>query len=305
MYSQEPADPRSVSTRVVALGEIIWDVFPGSVRLGGAPLNYAVHASRLGYEVVLVSAVGKDELGQRAAREISSLGLNTSMIEVSSHLDTGTASVHLGPGGEPTFAIRRPAAYDDVNLSDGQLAWLAAWAPSSVYFGTLFAFTGQGRTTLLRLLASIPNACRFYDVNLRPGCDSPALVSELLTHADVVKLNETELDAVHRVAGLPENAEAFCRAGADRYGWKAACITLGARGCCMLARGEYVEVGGYPVEVADPVGAGDAFAAALMHGLRCGWPARKIATFANRLGALVASRPGAIPDWSLAETLEI
>jgi fructokinase len=53
--------------------------------------------------------------------------------------------------------------------------------------------------------------------------------------------------------------------------------------------------------VADPVGAGDAFAAGFLHGLDGGWPAAKIAQLANRLGALVASRPGAIPDWRVEE----
>ena len=69
----------------------------------------------------------------------------------------------------------------------------------------------------------------------------------------------------------------------------------------LLVDGEYVEAQGYPVEVADSVGAGDAFAAAFLHGLGMGWPASEIADFANRVAALVAARPGAIPPWSLAE----
>jgi len=126
-------------------------------------------------------------------------------------------------------------------------------------------------------------------------------VAELLTHASVVKLNETELDVVQRFAGLPAESEAFCRAGAERFGWEAACVTFGSRGCAVLAGGDYAEAPGHPVEVADPVGAGDAFAAAFLHGLVSGWRAEEIARFANRLGALVASRPGAIPDWDVGE----
>jgi len=102
---------------------------------------------------------------------------------------------------------------------------------------------------------------------------------------------------------LPLQLEAFCRAGADRYGWRAAAITLGERGCAVLTQGEYVEAGAYPIEVADTVGAGDAFAAAFLHGLSMNWPASKTASFANRLGALVASRHGAIPEWTLDEVL--
>jgi fructokinase len=101
------------------------------------------------------------------------------------------------------------------------------------------------------------------------------------------------------------NVEAFCREGSALYGWQAVAVTLGDRGCAVLANGDYVEAGGHPVDVVDTVGAGDAFAAAFMHGLSRKWPATKIASFANRVGALVASRHGAIPDWSLEEAVKM
>ena len=88
---------------------------------------------------------------------------------------------------------------------------------------------------------------------------------------------------------------------AARFGWQAAAVTLGERGCVVWDRGDFAAGHGHRVEVADTVGAGDAFSAALLHGLMEGWTAAEIANFANRVGALVASRPGAIPDWSLAE----
>jgi fructokinase len=290
-----------MATRVAVVGEVLWDVFPESTRLGGAPLNFAVHATRLGHPALLLSAVGDDELGERAIRQIRDQGLDTGGVQVSPRMETGTACVQLGPGGQTSFTIARPAAYDDLHLTEGRLEELAAWAPAWVYFGTLFASRVEGRETLMRVLEAIPGACRFYDLNLRPGCDSPGLVGELVERAQVVKLNETELAEVHGLAGLPANAEGFCRAGAERYGWRAACVTFGARGCGVFAGGEYVEDPGRIVEVADPVGAGDAFAAAFLHGLDGEWRADRIARFANRLGAVVASRRGAIPDWTLAE----
>lgn len=288
-------------SRIVVLGEVLWDVFPDSVRLGGAPLNFAAHAARMGHEARLLSAVGNDDLGRNALAAIARLGLDTGAIQVSDGRETGTAKVRLGPRGQADFVIERPAAYDDVSLAAEDLAGLAGWEPNIVYYGTLFASRESGRATLLRLLAAIPEATRFYDLNLRPGSDSPSLVTELVAQADVVKLNDTELDVVHRFTDLPGDPEGFCRGGAQRYGWQAACITLGARGCAMWAGGEYVEAPGRVVAVADPVGAGDAFSAALVHGLEEHWPAAKTAAFGNALGALVASRPGAIPEWSFSE----
>lgn len=287
--------------KIAVIGEVLWDLFPDARRLGGAPLNVAAHARRLGYEVQLISAVGDDDLGRQARSCITGMGLETEMLGVSSRFETGTAHVHLGPEGQADFTIERPAAYDDVQLTDDQLKRLADWAPWSLYFGTLFASDESGRATLGRLMAANPDARRFYDVNLRPGSDSPELVSDLMRHANVVKLNEAELEALHGYLELPWEPESFCREGAQRFGWEASCVTLAERGCAVAVGFNYVESPGFPVTVADPVGAGDAFAAAFLHGLDAGWPAAKIAQFANRLGALVASRPGAIPDWNVGE----
>lgn len=286
--------------KIAVIGEVIWDVFSDATLLGGAPLNFAVHSRRLGNEVMLVSAVGDDDLGREARSRIVGMGLETDFIGVSP-FETGTARVDLGPDGDTQFTIVRPAAYDDVELTDDQLKGLADWSPWDIYFGTLFASSEAGYTTLLRLFTAIPDARRFYDVNLRPGSDSPELVTDMLSRAHVVKLNESELDAVQQVTDLPDDPEGFCRVGAKRFGWEAACVTFGARGCAVWVGDSYAEAPGVRVAAADPVGAGDAFAAGFLHGLDCGWPAAKIAALANRLGALVASRPGAIPDWRAEE----
>lgn len=289
--------------RIVVLGEVLWDLFGDSTLLGGAPLNFAVHASRLGCEALMISALGDDDLGSAARQSIGNLGLDTSMLQTTGQWSTGTAEVNLDTPGQPKFRINRPAAYDAVDLKEADLQLLTAWDPGWLYFGTLFPSVQTGKLTLMRLLRGLPRATPFYDVNLRPGFDSPELVLELLSLAGVVKLNETELGEASRFTGLPSTAEAFCRQGVQRYGWKAACVTLGARGCAILAGDVYAVADSYPVEVADTVGAGDAFAAAFLHGLNQRWPVAEIASFANRVGALVASRAGAIPHWTLSEAI--
>ena len=286
---------------ILVVGEVLWDLFEHSTALGGAPLNFAAHARRLGFDPLLISAVGADSLGNTAREKIAGLGLDTSFLQTTSRFATGTARVEPGPGDRTRFVIERPAAYDAICLRDEQIAQITQQAPRFFYYGTLFSSTPQGRAVLDRLLDALPAATRFYDLNLRPGNYSVQLVIEMLERANVVKLNEEELGMVRKFTPLPSEIEAFCRAGSKRYGWKAVCVTLGARGCAMLRGDEYVEAAGRPVEVADPVGAGDAFAAAFLHGLLSQWPVAKIADFANRIGALVASRHGAIPAWAMTE----
>lgn len=288
---------------MLVVGEVLWDLFPDRTVLGGAALNFAVHASRLGYQPILISAVGDDDLGQRAQLAVQALGLDTSMLQVAAKWETGTARVELDSLGHATFAIPRPAAYDATEITPADQLRLTAWAPAWIYYGTLLASLAEGKRTLLQLLGALPDTLRFYDVNLRPGFDTPALVTELLGLATVVKLNEPELQAVSRFDSLPSDVESFCRAGVARYGWKAVCVTLGARGCAVFSANEYVVAEGNPVKVADTVGAGDAFAAAFVHGLSSHWGSKRTAVFANRVGAIVASRSGAIPDWSIGEAI--
>jgi fructokinase len=290
---------------ILVLGEVLWDIFEHSTALGGAPLNFAAHAKRLGFAPLLISAVGADSLGQAARTGIAALGLDISFLQTTHRFPTGVARVELGPEDRTRFLIERPAAYDAITLRDEQILQVTNRAPLCFYCGTLFVSGPQGKALLDRFLAALPAATRFYDLNLRPGQYSLPLVMDMLELADVVKLNEEELDIVHKFTRLPSNIEAFCREGSKRYGWKAVCVTLGARGCAMLCGDEYVEASGRRVQVADPVGAGDAFAAAFLHGLISHWPVPKIAEFANRVGAVVASRHGAIPDWSMNELVSL
>jgi len=267
---------------LVSVGEILWDVFDDSERLGGAPFNFAVHAHRLGHHVLFLSAVGDDERGRRALERVARLGLSTHFIQTVPGVPTGSVSVLTDSSGQPEFTIHRPAAYDRLRFGAEMLSRISAAQPAWIYYGTLIQTDPDVRQGIGELMKSTAPARRFYDVNLRTGCYTPELVRELMMSADAVKLNEDE-------------AREFPLPG----GFSAAAITRGAAGCQIRIGSDLAECPGYPVRVADTVGAGDAFAAAFLHGLERGWSAAKTGEFANRLGALVASKPGAIPDWSL------
>jgi len=305
-----PSAPESRSAedgpRIVVFGEVLWDCFGDHQTLGGASLNFAVHAARLGCRPFLVSAVGEDTLGRAARRRILELGVPDRFLGTTPLFDTGRVSVELDGRGQPAFTIHRPAAYDAVELSAAELEELSAWAPDWLYYGTLASMAPQARRVLLELMEGLPTARRFYDINLRQACYTPELVCDWMACANVVKLNADEMSTIASLCGLPPaSIEEFCRAGQARYGWEAAAVTLGARGCALWMKGEYAEVAGFPVEVADTVGAGDAFAAALVHGLSRGWPLRRIGEFANQVGAIVASRRGGTPEWTVVEALNL
>ncbi len=290
-----------VGMRLVVVGEILWDVFAEDERLGGAPFNFAVQASRLGHEVTFVSAVGDDARGRRALTEAREVGLSTETIAVTEEHPTGWVSVYVDERGSPDYKLHRPAAYDAAALDDEALGSIAAQRPSWICFGTLHSMDSRARRLTRQLIETTPDAQRLYDVNLRKDSYEPDLISAYLEAADVVKVNEDEAPWLGDRFGLAKDPAAFCRAAAERFGCRTVCVTLGPRGCCLLHGGSLVEAPGYAVEVADTVGAGDAFTAGLLHGIDQGWPMDRIADFANRIGALVASRNGALPAWSLEE----
>jgi len=286
--------------KIVSIGEVLWDVIGDKEHLGGAPFNFAAHARRLGHEVYFVSAVGCDERGDRVLERMTQMKLSTRYLRRAEGFPTGTASVTLDPKGQPSFRIEHPAAYDSPDVTAADLEDLLSPAPDWIYFGTLAEGSSGVSEVTDSLLAAKSGARRFYDINLRPSCYTPSLVCDLMSQATVVKLNEEEVLMVDRMCGRSHsNLEDFCRDYATLLGWEAVCVTLGAEGCVLLVGKDFISARGYPVKVVDAVGAGDAFAAAFLHGLGSGWRAGQVADFANRVGALVASRAGAIPTWTM------
>jgi fructokinase len=141
-------------------------------------------------------------------------------------------------------------------------------------------------------------------MNLRPGQWNLPLIERLCRLASVLKLNEEEAATLSQLTGVATAAyshAAFCKQWAARYQLDAICITLGAAGSCIYENRATLTVPGYPVAVHDTVGAGDAFAAAFLHGYHRQWPSLQTASYANALGSIVASRPGATPAWTMQE----
>jgi len=288
------------SMRIVSIGEVLWDVFEHSEQLGGAPFNFAVNASRLGHEVIFVSAVGEDERGRAVLARARQAGLGAEFIQIVPGAPTGTVSVRVDSAGQPDFTIHRPAAYDALDLDGAALERLQALEPDWLYYGSLHQADPRGRAQTRKLIDRLAGARRFYDVNLRRNSYTPELVLELMASAHVVKLNDEEALTIESFSGRQHEPLAeFTESWSRRLGWTAVAVTRGARGCGLRIGQDYAEPAGYVVTVADTVGAGDAFAAALLHGLAQGWDARRTGDFANRLGAVVAARPGALPPWSM------
>lgn len=294
--------------QVWGIGEMLWDIFPDEERLGGAALNFCANLQRLGDTASLLSAVGNDKRGQLALQRMAELHLSTRYIRVVEDLPTGVAVVGRTPEGEPSFVIPRPAAFDSLSLDSGAIRNAQQTGVDWIYFGTLLQTASNVECFTTDLIHQLPQSRCFYDMNLRAGQWNLALVQRLARLASVLKLNEEEAKTLYahtQTQDLDFTVEKFCRGWAATYDIQVICVTLGPAGCLVYDSGEVHVVPGFPVTLCDTVGSGDAFAAAFLHGYHRGWPILDTARFANALGALVASRAGATPDWSIQECFRL
>jgi fructokinase len=286
---------------VIGIGEVLWDLLTDAPRLGGAPCNVLVHLRRLGHEVALVSAVGRDDLGRAAVLELAVAGVDTSSVATVSS-PTGRAEVVLAADGTAGFSIASGGAYESVDLTAIEIARLARTSPAALVFGTLAQRSSTVRRSTVELAAALPDAVRLYDVNLRSGLWDQDLVGRLAAIATFVKMNRDEAAVVAPFFGVPwPGTEQFCRALRHRLGLRGVAVTAGASGAALLVDDEFVELPAVPVAVVDTIGSGDAFAAALVDGLIADRPATAILRRSIALGALVATRAGATPAWAASD----
>ncbi len=278
--------------RFIAWGELLWDLFPDGARLGGAAANAAYHSHALGAEALLVSRVGKDELGARALSELAARGVNVSAVQVDEHVPTGTVHVEM-VDGEPRYRIAQGVAWDHIAWRE-ELGALFAKA-DVICFGTLAQRSPLGFETVARALAHAPeHALRVCDLNVREPFATPQIVDHALHLANVVKLNESEVATLSRMFSQPGVARWLL----EERGIELVAVTRGARGAFLQTRSERIEHAGFPLSSrdGDPVGAGDAFSAGLGLELARKTPLASALERANRYAAHVASHAGGMPS---------
>jgi len=279
----------------VGLGELLWDILPNGRQLGGAPANFAYMTSLLGDDGVVASRVGEDELGAEAKRRLEGLGLRTNYVQVDPVHRTGTANVQVDEKGQPTFEIVQPVAWDFFE-------WTPEWyglaqTADAVCFGSLAQRSSSSRAAIHKFLLELrPKAVRIFDVNLREAFYTSEVLAESAKHAQIIKLNHDELPVLVQLLGMPFNDEESASASLlDAFSMKLVCVTRGAHGSLLVSRHGKHEHAGISTRVADTVGSGDAFTAALVYHYLRGASLAEMNAAANRMGAWVAGHTGATP----------
>lgn len=279
---------------VVCFGETLWDILPGAKLPGGAPMNVAYHLNKLGKNPAVISRIGCDELGKELLDALTSKNINTDFIQNDKVNCTGKVYAELKENNEVHYDIVKPVAWDYIQWKNEFLSLIE----NATYFvfGSLATRNKQSKNTLFKCLEAAQT--KVLDINLRPPHFNKKTVEELLTKADVLKLNLAELQLITGWFNDYESDEERITLLKEKFRLNIIIVTKGGDGAILNIGSEFYHHPGYIVEVADTVGSGDAFLAATISKLIDRAPPEETLDFASRLGAYIASCKGACPQYA-------
>lgn len=278
---------------VVGLGEALWDVFPDGKRIGGAPANFAYHVSQFGLKSIVVSAVGRDSLGDEIISIFKSKALNYIAPQID--FPTGTVQVTLDAAGVPDYHITENVAWDNIPLS-AELTSLAK-NTCAVCFGSLAQRSDCSRSTINSFLDLLPdNAIIVFDINLRQNYYTKEIIETSLKKCNILKINEDELGIVVKMFRLSANDyESQCAELIRKYQLDTVILTCGENGSYVFTENFESFIPTPKVKVADTVGAGDSFTATFVSSLLQGKDLRTAHKIAVNVSAYVCTQTGAMP----------
>ncbi len=289
--------------KIIAFGEIIWDVYPDEALLGGAPLNFCADLTALNHNVCLYSAVSEnDSYGKMSLDALDHYHIGRKFIQ-KNKAPTGRCDVTLDENKVPCYNIVTDCAYDNLTVGDEIVNAVKAENADLFYFGTLAMRSETSRRTLKTLVDNCRFPDIFCDINLRKNCYDHDSIACCLEHASFFKLSDGELDELVRMGFLTDgrNYDDSLIELCEKYpGIKYAILTLGKDGSAVFdSLNGALYHSGKPddVNVVSTVGAGDCYGASFYHAVSSGMSVKEAIEFATERSNIVVSHKEAIPFW--------
>ena len=280
-------------TKILAIGESLFDYFPDQKILGGAPLNFAIHAVQLGAEVALLTKVGQDELGEEICDSLATRGVDIQYIQWDEEKETGRVNIYFNDidTQEPNYHIVEDVAWDYLQYNDAFATAIQDY--DCIYFGTLAQRNSVSRITIERIINDFLGF-KMLDLNLRKPFLNPDIIIKSIELANGLKLNLEEANYLQNQLNFDSNIYNWLA----EYNLQWIILTQGELGTKWINNtGEITSdrVLINPQENADSVGAGDAVAAVVVTKYLDGFSPSSIVEKANQIGAYIASCQGATP----------
>lgn len=259
--------------------------------LGGTATNVAVGAARLGRRSAVLTKVGPDAFGTFVRSALTGFGVDTSYVGTAEDLLTPVVFCELDPPEDPTLLFYRLPVAPDLTLTDEDVPWeLVRDVPLLWVTGTGVSVEPARGTQHAVLRHRAGRQHTVLDLDWRPMFwSSPSEARKeyeaMLPYVTAVVGNRAEVEVAVGTRDPEEAATRLLAAGVQL-----AVVKLGGEGVLVATADASHTIAPQLIEVVNGLGAGDAFGAALVHGLLAGWDAVTIGAYANAAGAIVASR---------------
>lgn len=276
----------------ICFGEILWDGLLTGKTLGGAPLNLALRLQSFGNDVKIISRIGNDELGDEILKELKFRNFDYSQVQIDEKEASGYVDVFLDEKGSASYNIRKPVAWDFIELNKQNLELVNK--ADAFIFGSLACRNEISKRTLFELLSVAQY--KIFDINLRSPHYDFKTIHEMMEESDIIKMNDEELYIISDFFNSPyQSLEKNIVFISEKVKCNKICITKGKHGAVFYENEVFYYNSGFRINVKDTIGAGDSFLATFIHFYLKGTEITKSLEYACAMGALVSSNEGANP----------
>ncbi len=291
--------------KIVAFGEVVWDILPNGKVLGGTPSNMVYRSNSFGEEGYLLSRIGDDELGHAALRKLKELGISDENVQIDPAFPTGTVNITFEKKGDPIYNVTPDVAFDHIEFSAEALK--LARNADCLFYGLLPQRFGLSKNTIRELIKESPDSLKFFDLKLFEHFFDIAVVESLLKNSNIVRIKEKEIAFLAGKLGLaPESLEDFGSQLSEKYKrLELVLVTRGANGVFAFSKKQGAFwIYGYTIAMKDNIGSGMAFAAGFLHYYLNGKTIENALEFGNAAGALNTSKRGATAIFNKNDVLK-
>ncbi|WP_346855055.1 PfkB family carbohydrate kinase [uncultured Draconibacterium sp.] len=292
-----------MSKKIVAFGEVVWDILPNGKVLGGTPSNLVFRCNSLGEVGFLLSRLGDDELGHAALKKLNELGISDQNVQVDAEFKTGTVEVSFDNNSESKYKVAPDVAFDHIEFSAEALKLVRE--TDCLFYGLLPQRFGISKNTLRELIKESPDSLHFFDLKLFEHFFNKKVVERLLRDSHIVRIKEKEVTFLAEKLQIKlTDLESFAKAMAKKYKLDLVIITLGEKGILAYHKSEGLfKEPGYKIKMLDNVGSGMAFSAGFLHYFLIGKSIAEALKFGNAAGALNTTKRGATSAFTKTDVL--
>jgi len=282
-----------MNKKIVAFGEVVWDILPNGKVLGGTPSNLVFRCNSFDEQGILLLRVGDDDLGSEAIEKLKELSISDDNVQVDTEFPTGTVQIILEKNSEPRYIVTPEVAFDHIEFSAEALKLVRD--ADCLFYGLLPQRFGISKNTLRELIKESPDSLHFFDLKLFEHFFNVSVVENLLWSSNIVRIKEKEIGFLSKELKLnDENLNTFSNELSRKYKIDLILVTRGQNGVFAFhkKKGAFSEPG-YNIDEVDNIGSGMAFSAGFLHYYLNGKSIQQALSFGNAAGALNTTKRGA------------